>query len=68
MAKTVQVAIRVDEEEKDKLDQLCEATVRNQSDMVRYLIRKEWDQMFGGLEPSNGVSNGHHEGGPIGND
>ena len=47
MAKTVQIAIRLDEEEKEKLDQLCEATVRTQSDMVRYFIRKEWDLMFG---------------------
>ena len=61
MAKTVQIAIRLDEEEKEKLDQLCEATVRTQSDMVRYFIRKEWDLMFGGSDPMIGYSNRKEE-------
>ena len=61
MAKTVPITVRLDEEEKDKLDQLCEVTVRTQSDMVRYLIRKEWDLVFDVQEPPVATSNGSHE-------
>ena len=44
MTKDISINIRIDETDQRLLDKLCEETVRTKSDMVRYLIRKEYDQ------------------------
>lgn len=44
MAKDAQLYVRVTEEEKAQLEQLAEMTKRTQSDMVRWLIQRAWDE------------------------
>ena len=44
MNKDISINIRIDEDNQRMLDELCQETVRTKSDMVRYLIRKEYDQ------------------------
>lgn len=42
---STQVNIRMDDKTKEKLDRLCEVTYRNQSDLVRMLIDKEFAEI-----------------------
>ena len=44
MNKDISINIRIDEDNQRMLDELCQETVRTKSDMVRYLIRQEWDR------------------------
>ena len=51
MTKDLILNIRIDEFDQVLLEKLCEETVRTKSDMVRYLIRKEYDQRVTTDEP-----------------
>ena len=44
MTKDQILNIRIDEFDQVLLEKLCKTPVRTKSDMVRYLIRKEYDQ------------------------
>jgi hypothetical protein len=55
MPKNIKMALRIDEESNSMLVKMCKVTVRTKSDMVRWLIRQEWER--GGYErqdPGNG--------------
>ena len=45
MTKDTQINLRVDDEENRMLEELAEQTVRTKSDMVRFLIRKEYQAL-----------------------
>lgn len=55
MPKDNYLAIRMDDETAEKLDLLCNVTVRSKSDMVRFLIVKEHDRMAREGEIEHGV-------------
>jgi predicted transcriptional regulator len=44
MAREIMVNIRLDDGDAERLDELAQATVRNRSDMIRFLIRQEWQR------------------------
>lgn len=48
MKKDISLYIRISNTEYDQLRDLIAATVRNKSDMVRFLIREKHAEMFGG--------------------
>jgi len=43
--KTIQIGLRADPTTKQHLDEICSKTYRSQSDVVRYLIEKEWQAL-----------------------
>lgn len=45
MPKENYLAIRMDDETAEKLETLCEVTVRSKSDMTRFLIIQEFERM-----------------------
>lgn len=45
MPKENYLAIRMDAETAEKMETLCEVTVRSKSDMARYLIIQEYERM-----------------------
>jgi len=61
MPKENYLAIRMDDETAEKLETLCEVTVRSKSDMTRFLILKEYDRMAreGELEQASEPKSNH---------
>jgi predicted DNA-binding protein len=55
-----QINLYVTEEDKEKLDLMCEKTSRKQSDMVRHLIRQTYDAMFQQPEKRNWEADGDY--------
>lgn len=55
MPKDNYLAIRMDDETAEKLELLCNVTVRSKSDMARFLILKEYDRMAREGEFEQGV-------------
>ena len=43
--KSIQLGLRADALTKQHLDEICKQTYRNQSDVIRYLIEKEWQAL-----------------------
>jgi hypothetical protein len=44
MVKNIQINLRIDEETNNMIEIMCKKTVRKQSDMVRFLIRQEFER------------------------
>ena len=42
----MQVGLRMPKEDKEKLDEMCDKTSRSQSDMIRFLVRQEYERLF----------------------
>ena len=45
MKKIVPITVRIEERDREMLDELVENTVRKHSDMIRFLIRQEWNKL-----------------------
>ncbi|MEW6651428.1 MAG: hypothetical protein AB1453_14735 [Chloroflexota bacterium] len=45
MKKNGYIASRIDEQDQHKFDYMCRVTVRSKSDMLRYIIQRQYDAL-----------------------